>query len=107
MGFLLAKPVANLVGGRETCDRVVLAVASLGYQHSHELAQGSAKASERSNEWICQVEGEYEAYMTCFPTLAVVQLHPIIDTVVLFTCGLEYFRKEFPEKVIVWVLFKT
>ena len=54
-----------------------------------------------------QVEGKYEAYMTCFPTLAVVQQHPVIDTVILFASGLEHLGEEFPEKVIVRALFEA
>ena len=45
--------------------------------------------------------------MACFPTLAIVQQHPVINTVVLFTSGLEHFGEEFSEKIIVRVLFKA
>lgn len=56
---------------------------------------------------FAKVEGKYEAYMTCFPTLAVVQQHPVIDTVILFTGSLEHLGEKFPEEVIVRVLFEA
>jgi hypothetical protein len=48
-----------------------------------------------------------ETHMACFPTLAIVQQHPVINTVVLFTSGLEHFGEEFSKKIIVRVLFKA
>ncbi len=56
---------------------------------------------------FAQVERKNEAYMTCFPTLVVIQQHPVIDTVILFTGSLEHLGEEFPEKVIVRVLFEA
>jgi hypothetical protein len=45
--------------------------------------------------------------MSSFPALAIIQQHPIVNTIILIPRSLKHLRKELSKEVVVWILFKA
>ena len=45
--------------------------------------------------------------MSCFPALAIIQQHPIVNAIILIPGSLKHFREELSKEIIVWILFKA
>jgi len=98
-------PVAKPADDHAICARGAHVVEFVD-RHLRELARGSEMVSKAEISKFCSstIRG---TYMSCFPALAIVQQHPIVDTVILITGGLQHLGEKLSKEIVVWTFFKT